>query len=91
MLALGASKAKFTNQSVVRSALLMLLNGGMAAVGTLPQRPLARSEHFESDARRECGVDGGTGHGPCSVGGQGHGTRTRESAPTTAPASRVEP
>ncbi len=32
MLALGASKAKFTNQSMVRSALLMLLNGGMAAV-----------------------------------------------------------
>lgn len=31
-MALGASKAKFTNQSVVRSALLMLLNGGMAAV-----------------------------------------------------------
>ena len=32
MLALGASKAKFTNQSMVRSALLMLLNGGMAAI-----------------------------------------------------------
>ena len=32
MLALGASKARFTNQSTVKSALLMLLNGGMAAV-----------------------------------------------------------
>ena len=32
MLALGAAKAKFTNQSTVKSALLMLLNGGMAAV-----------------------------------------------------------
>ena len=32
MLALGAAKAKFTNQSMVKSALLMLLNGGMAAV-----------------------------------------------------------
>ena len=32
MLALGASKAKFTNQSMSKSALLMLLNGGMAAV-----------------------------------------------------------
>ena len=32
MLALGASKARFTNQSMLKSALLMLLNGGMAAV-----------------------------------------------------------
>lgn len=32
MLALGAAKAKFTNQSMLKSALLMLLNGGMAAV-----------------------------------------------------------
>ena len=32
MLALGAAKAKFTNQSMLKSALLMLLNGSMAAV-----------------------------------------------------------
>ena len=32
MFLLGAAKAKFTNQSMLRSALLMLLNGGMAAV-----------------------------------------------------------
>lgn len=32
MLALGAAKAKFTNQSMTQSALLMLLNGGLAAV-----------------------------------------------------------
>ena len=32
LLVLGASKARFTNQSVTKSALLMLLNGGLAAV-----------------------------------------------------------
>ena len=32
MFLLGAAKAKFTNQSMLRSAMLMLLNGGMAAV-----------------------------------------------------------
>ena len=32
MLALGASKAKFTNQSMTKSAFLMLFNGGRAAV-----------------------------------------------------------
>ena len=32
MLALGASKAKFTNQSMTKSAFLMLFNGGLAAV-----------------------------------------------------------
>lgn len=32
MLALGAAKAKFTNQSMSKSAGLMLLNGGLAAV-----------------------------------------------------------
>ena len=32
MFLLGAAKAKCTNQSMLRSALLMLLNGGMAAV-----------------------------------------------------------
>jgi vacuolar iron transporter family protein len=31
MLALGAAKAKFTNQSTTRSAALMLLNGSIAA------------------------------------------------------------